>query len=95
MEIRINKKPRDVYRAAPFPAMLAKPHLMRQRNRKLIGTVALLVLVIFWALFGMLVAQGRVVELPGYAQVFVFLFLGMVWVLPAGFIIRWMARKDA
>lgn len=95
MEIRINKKPRDVYRAAPFPAMLAKPHLMRQRNRKLIGTVALLVLVIFWALFGMLVAQGRVVELPSYAQIFVFLFLGLVWVLPAGLLIRWMARRDS
>lgn len=39
---------------------------MRQRTRKLIGTVLLLVLVIVWALFGMLVAQGRVVELPSY-----------------------------
>lgn len=67
---------------------------MRQRTRKFLGTFALLALVIFWALFGMLVAQGRVVELPSYAQVFVFLFLGLVWVLPAGLIIRWMARKD-
>jgi len=68
---------------------------MRQRSRKLIGTVLLLILVIGWALFGMLIAQGRVVELPSYAQVFVFLFLGMIWVLPAGLLIRWMARKDA
>lgn len=68
---------------------------MRQRSRKLIGTVLLLILVIGWALFGMLIAQGRVVELPSYAQVLVFLFLGMIWVLPAGLLIRWMARKDA
>ena len=68
---------------------------MRQRTSKLIGTVLLLVLVIVWALFGMLVAQGRVVELPSYAQIFVFLFLGLVWVLPAGLLIRWMARRDA
>lgn len=68
---------------------------MRQRSRKLIGTVALLIFVILWALFGMLVAQGRVVELPGYAHFLVFLFLGLVWVLPAGLLIRWMARKDS
>lgn len=68
--------------------------LMRQRTRKLIGTMLLLILVIVWALFGMLVAQGRVVDLPGYAQFFVFLFLGLVWVIPAGLLIRWMARKD-
>lgn len=68
---------------------------MRQRTRKLIGTFLILALVIVWALFGMLVAQGRVVELPGYAQFLVFLFLGLVWVLPAGLLIRWMARRDA
>jgi hypothetical protein len=68
---------------------------MRQRTRKLIGTFLMLALVIVWALFGMLVAQGRVVELPGYAQFLVFLFLGLVWVLPAGLLIRWMARRDA
>jgi hypothetical protein len=67
---------------------------MRQRTRKLIGTVLLLILVVVWALFGMLIAQGRVVELPGYGRFFVFLFLGLVWVLPAGLLIRWMARRD-
>lgn len=68
---------------------------MRQRTRKLIGTFALLALVIFWALFGMLIAQGRVVELPGYGRFLVFVFLGLIWVLPAGLLIRWMARRDA
>jgi hypothetical protein len=68
---------------------------MRSRTRKLLGTVALLVFVIVWALFGMLIAQGRVVELPGYGRFLVFLFLGLVWVLPAGLLIRWMARRDA
>lgn len=68
---------------------------MRQRTRKLIGTFLLIAFVIVWALFGMLVAQGRVVELPGYGRFLVFLFLGLVWVLPAGLLIRWMARRDA
>lgn len=67
---------------------------MRQRTRKLIGTAALILFVIIWALFGMLVAQGRVVELPGYGRFLVFAFLGLIWVLPAGLLIRWMARRD-
>jgi hypothetical protein len=67
---------------------------MSQSARKFAGTILLLVLVIVWALFGMLVAQGRVVELPGYARFLVFAFLGLVWILPAGLLIRWMARKD-
>lgn len=67
---------------------------MRQRTRKLIGTAALILFVIVWALFGMLVAQGRVVELPGYGRFLVFAFLGLIWVIPAGLLIRWMARRD-
>lgn len=67
---------------------------MQQRTRKLVGTFVLIAFVIVWALFGMLVAQGRVVELPGYGRFLVFAILGLVWVLPAGLLIRWMARRD-
>ena len=68
---------------------------MRQRNRKLIGTFLLLALVIVWALFGMLVAQGRVQELSALGRFLIFLVLGLAWVLPAGLLIRWMARRDS
>jgi hypothetical protein len=68
---------------------------MRQRSRKLIGTFLLLALVIVWALFGMLVAQGRVAELSGLGRLLIFLVLGLGWVLPAMPLIRWMARADA
>jgi Na+/H+-dicarboxylate symporter len=68
---------------------------MRQRTRKLIGTFLLLALVIFWALFGMLVAQGRVAELSSLGRLVIFLVLGLAWVLPAGLLIRWMARRDS
>jgi hypothetical protein len=67
---------------------------MRQRTRKLIGTFLLLALVIGWALFGMLIAQGRVAELSALGRLLIFLFLGLAWVLPAGLLIRWMARRD-
>ncbi len=67
---------------------------MRQRPRKLIGTVLLLALVAFWALFAMILAEGRVVTLSAAMQAAVFVVLGLVWVLPAGLLIRWMSRPD-
>jgi hypothetical protein len=67
---------------------------MRQRPRKLIGTAVLLALVVFWALFAMSLAQGRVATLSGAMQAAVFVVLGLIWVLPAGLLIRWMSRPD-
>lgn len=67
---------------------------MRQRPRKLIGTALLLAFVVFWALFAMSLAQGRIATLPGAMQAAVFVVLGLVWVLPAGLLIRWMSRPD-
>ena len=67
---------------------------MRQRPRKLIGTVLLLAFVTFWALFAMSLAEGRVAALSAAMQAAVFVVLGLVWVLPAGLLIRWMSRPD-
>ena len=67
---------------------------MRQRPRKLIGTALLLAFVVVWALFAMSLAQGRVATLSGGMQAAVFVVLGLVWVLPAGLLIRWMSRPD-
>jgi hypothetical protein len=67
---------------------------MRQRPRKLIGTGFLMALVVFWALFAMSLAQGRVATLSAAMQAGVFVVLGLVWVLPAGLLIRWMSRPD-
>jgi hypothetical protein len=67
---------------------------MRQRQRKLVGTALLLAFVIFWALFAMSLAQGRVTTLSAAMQAAVFIALGLIWVLPAGLLIRWMSRPD-
>lgn len=67
---------------------------MPQRLRKLIGTVLLLALVVFWALAAMALAQGRVTELHWALQTVCYVLLGSLWVLPAAFIIRWMERPD-
>jgi hypothetical protein len=65
---------------------------MHPRTRKLIGTALLLAFVIFWALFSMSVAQARLATLSGWAGGALVIFLGLVWVIPAGLIIHWMAR---
>ncbi len=67
---------------------------MRQRLRKLIGTAVLLAFVVFWALFAMSLAQGHVTTLSAAMQAAIFIVLGLVWILPAGLLIRWMSRPD-
>ncbi len=67
---------------------------MRQRTRKLIGSVALFAFVIFWALFAITIAHVHAATLSDWAQGAVIIFLGLVWVIPAGLLIRWMARRD-
>lgn len=64
------------------------------RLRKFLGTVALLVLVIVWALMAMALAQGRVTTLPAYGQFIAYVILGAGWVLPAGVLVRWMLKHD-
>jgi hypothetical protein len=65
---------------------------MSLRVRKLIGTALLLAFVIFWAFFSMSVAQARLATMSGFAGGALVVFLGLVWIVPAGLIIRWMAR---
>lgn len=67
---------------------------MSPRTRKLVGTVLMIVLVLFWALGAMALAQGRITTLPGYLQFVAYLLLGLGWVLPAGVLIRWMQKDD-
>lgn len=68
---------------------------MPQRIRKLIGTVLMLLLVVFWALSAMALAQGRVTELGWALQTLCYVLLGSLWVVPAALLIRWMERPDA
>ena len=67
---------------------------MRQRNRKLIGTVLILAFVCIYALVAMALAQGRITEAPKLVQTVAYVALGLAWVLPLLPLIRWMERKD-
>ena len=63
------------------------------RLRKLIGAVALLALVISWALLAMALAQTVLTSVSGIVATIYYLVAGLGWVLPAMPLIRWMSRK--
>ena len=62
---------------------------MRARIRKLVGTVALIILVLCWALIAMAVAQFPAVQESGNWATLYYAVAGMGWILPAMPIIRW------
>jgi hypothetical protein len=64
------------------------------RVRKLIGAVALIVLVVVWALVAMALAQS-LPSITGALAVVYYVVAGLGWVLPAMPLIRWMGRPDA
>ena len=61
------------------------------RIRKLIGAVALIVLVLVWALMATAVAQFPVVKANGLLETIYYVLAGLGWVLPAMPLIRWMS----
>ena len=68
---------------------------MTRRNRKLLGTVLMIVLVLGWSLFFMALAQGRIADANRFWQFLYYVLAGLGWVIPAGFLIRWMQRPYA
>ena len=65
---------------------------MSIRLRKLIGTVALFVLVIVWALVAMAVAQFPPIFNNGWVAAVYYVVVGIGWVLPAMPLVRWMLK---
>jgi hypothetical protein len=67
---------------------------MPARTRKFIGTVVLLVFLPFYAWAAVVIGAGRITAAPAWMQFAYFLTAGLAWVVPAGFLIRWMQRPD-
>jgi hypothetical protein len=85
-------RPRRPDKAAPDiphpPEAIVNP-----RVKKLIGLVALVVGVSIYALIVMSVGQIRLANSSPLVQLAFFAFFGLIWVVPAGLLIRWMERK--
>ena len=67
---------------------------MRRRTRKLIGTVAILLVVIVYGPLAMALADSRIALAPQPLQVLAYIVLGLVWILPLLPLIRWMEKPD-
>ena len=67
---------------------------MSMRTRKLIGTVALLLLVSVWGLVAMALAQSVLTDINGFVAAIYYVVAGLGWVLPAMPLISWMAKTD-
>jgi hypothetical protein len=68
---------------------------MSIRRRKLVGTIALLMLVICWSLLAMALAQAPAIANSRLLAFFYYVIAGMGWALPAMPLISWMSRPDA
>ena len=64
---------------------------MPVRLKKLIGTVLLVLLVIVYALLATIVAVAQLAESGPLVHLAYFLLSGLLWVLPAMAIIKWMS----
>jgi uncharacterized protein DUF2842 len=67
---------------------------MSIRIRKLIGAIALLTLVIVWALLAMAIAQPVLATANGVVAALYYVIAGLGWVLPAMPLIKWMSRPE-
>jgi Protein of unknown function (DUF2842) len=64
------------------------------RLRKFIGAIALLALVIVWALVAMALAQAPTIRNNAVLSVAYYVIAGLGWVLPAMPIVAWMSRRE-
>ena len=65
---------------------------MHPRIRKLIGTVLIIILVLVYALVATTVAVATLGQSPWWVHLLYFLFTGLLWILPAMLIIKWMEK---
>lgn len=63
-----------------------------RKIRKLIGAVALLIFIPVYAMLAVRIAVAHIGQDEILAQTVYFAIAGLIWVIPAGLIIRWMLK---
>ena len=66
---------------------------MPSRLRMFLGTVALVVFVCVYALAAMTIAGAKLADASWLVQLAYFAVVGLIWVIPAGALISWMAKS--
>jgi len=67
---------------------------MQKRARKFAGTILILLLLAVYLPIAMVVGANHFAHASTILQIVYFLVAGIAWIIPAGLIIRWMARPD-
>ena len=65
-----------------------------QSLRKLIGSLAIIVLVTLYSVLATTIASARLADAGGWVHLIYFSVTGLLWIVPAMFIIKWMLRPD-
>ena len=66
---------------------------MTQRTRKLVGTVALITMITVYAFIALGVAVVlQVSNTSKIAELAFYVIAGLLWVLPAGVLVKWMQK---
>ncbi len=60
--------------------------------RRIVGSFGLLAFLLVYVFFALAIGDVVVTTKPGWVQFAYFLVAGLVWVPPAGVIIKWMYR---
>lgn len=68
---------------------------MTIRTRKLVGAIALMVFLAIYALAAMMAAIVLQVNASKLVELIYYPVAGLLWVLPAMWLIKWMQRPDA
>lgn len=67
---------------------------MPVRLKKFIGSLLLVVLVITYAVLATMIAVAQLAESSTVIHLLYFLLSGVLWVVPAMFIIKWMLTES-
>jgi Flp pilus assembly protein protease CpaA len=65
-----------------------------KRLRTFIGAIALAVFIPLYAMTAMVIASVKLPGAPVLVQTIAYAVLGLLWVIPAGAVVAWMARPD-
>jgi hypothetical protein len=65
------------------------------RRRKFIGAIALLLFLAVYALAAMMTAIVLQVGASKTVELAYYVIAGLLWVIPAGLLIKWMQRPEA
>jgi hypothetical protein len=63
----------------------------RPKLRSFIGTILIILIVSIYALLATTIATATLAAAPWWAHLLYFLLTGLLWVVPAMLVIKWMA----